>query len=309
MNEDHQGMPAAEAVRRWFPDAAQPVHVQDSDNFVYSIVTGEPARRYFLRLTHREHRQQDQIQAELDFILYLSGVGLAVSRPVASSTHHLVEKISSDFFACVFEAASGSLVEVGSNDWNEKLFQTWGNYMARMHRAAELYVPQGPRRYRWDEDEVIVNFEKHIPTTETSALREFDRVVNYIAAQSSENFGLIHGDLCRVNFHYDGTDLIAFDFDDACYHWFVYDVVCAVSPATFRPAEERRAYRDWLVSGYQQAKPLPENWNEQFHWLLRLRSLYIFAHYLRKTGGSIENHPKRRLLELLRDSFDNPITW
>jgi hypothetical protein len=77
----------------------------------------------------------------------------------------------------------------------------------------------------------------------------------------------------------------------------------------FRPSEERRAYRDWLVQGYQQAKSLPENWSEQFDWLLRLRSLYIFAHYLRRAGGNIENHPKRRLLELLRDSFDNPIAW
>jgi amicoumacin kinase len=309
MNEDHEGPPAVEAVRRWFPAAAELVHIQDSDNSVYSFVSGGPARRYFLRLTHREHRQFDQIQAELDFILYLSGAGLGVSRPVSSSEDCLIEKVSADFFACVFEAAPGSLVEVGSTDWNEKLFQTWGNFMARMHRAADFYVPRGPRRFRWDEDEVIVNFEKHLPPTETSARREFDLVINYVTGQSNESIGLIHGDLCRVNFHYDGTDLIAFDFDDACYHWFVYDLVCALSPAMFRPMEERRAYRDWLVQGYQQIKSLPENWSEQFDWLLRLRNLYIFAHYLRKTGGKIENHPKRRLLELLRDSFDNQIAW
>lgn len=305
---DDKGILAVDAARRWFA-AAEPVYVQDSDNSVYSFVTGDPVRRYFLRLTHREHRQYDQIQAELDFILYLSGEGLGVSRPIASFKQRLVEEISADLFACVFEAAPGSLVDVGSSDWNEKLFRTWGDFMARLHRAAEHYVPQGRRRFRWNEDEVIVNFEKHLPTTETSARREFERVIDYVSIQSPENFGLIHGDLCRVNFHYDGTDLIAFDFDDARYHWFVYDLVCALSPAMFRPAEERRAYRDWLVCGYQQAKPLPENWSEQFDWLLRLRNLYIFAHYLRKAGGKIENHPKRRLLELLRESFDNPIAW
>lgn len=309
MNDNHPRTVAAEAVRRWFSAAAEPVHVQDSDNSVYSFVTGDPARRYFLRLTHCGHRQYNQIQAELDFILYLGEEGLGVSRPIASSTHRLIEKISPDSFACVFEAAPGSMIEVGSNDWNEKLFQTWGNFMGRMHCAAELYVPRGPRRFRWDEDEVLVNFEKHLPLTETSARREFDRTLNYFAGQSPENFGLIHGDLCRVNFHYDGADLIAFDFDDSCYHWFVYDLVCAISPAMFRPSEERRAYRDWLVQGYEQAKSLPENWSEQFHWLLRLRSLYLFAHYLRKAAGRIENHPKRRLLELLRDTFDQPITW
>jgi len=309
MKGDYQAKLAVEAVRRWFPAAAVIVHVQDSDNSVYSFLTGEPARRYFLRLTHHEHRRHDQIQAELDFILYLSETGLRVSRPIASFTHNLVEKISPDLFACVFEAAPGSLVEVGSNDWNEKLFQTWGNYMARMHRAAELYVPRGPRRFRWDEDDVIINFRKHVPADETSALREFDCVFNHVSSQSPDNFGLIHGDLCRVNFHYDGTDLIAFDFDDACYHWFLYDLVCALSPAMFRPVAQRRAYRDWLVRGYQEVKSLPENWHEQFDWLLRLRSLYIFAHYLIKAGGRIENHPKRRLLELLRESFTHPITW
>src|SRR5215213_3532902 len=300
---------AVETVRRWFPAAAAPAHVQDSDNSVYSFSAGEPAQRYFLRLTSSEHRQHDQIQAELDFILYLSGEGLGASRPIASSENRLVETISPDFFACVFESASGSLVEVGSNDWNQKLFETWGGFMGRMHRAAERYVPRGPKRFRWDEDQVIVNFEMHVPANETSARREFDCVLDYVTRQSSNNFGLIHGDLCRVNFHYDGTDLIAFDFDDSCYHWFVYDLVCALSPATFRPSEERRAYREWLVRGYQRVRPLPEDWDEQFHWLLRLRSLYIFAHYLGKAGGEIENNPKRRLLELLRDSFDHPIAW
>src|SRR5688572_1939632 len=110
---------AVDAARRWFAAAADPVHVQDSDNSVYSFVTGDPVRRYFLRLTHREHRDYDQIQAELDFILYLSGEGLGVSRPIASSKQRFIEEISADLFACVFEAAPGSLVEVGSSDWNE----------------------------------------------------------------------------------------------------------------------------------------------------------------------------------------------
>lgn len=308
MTDDHPGVLAVEAVQRWFP-GSEPGHVQDSDNSVYSVVSGEPSRRYFLRLTQRQHRQEDQIRAELDFILYLAGEGLGVCRPVLSRAQRLIETIGFDVFACVFEAAPGSLVEVSSDDWNEQLFQAWGNFMGRMHRAAELYVPRGPRRFRWDEDQVIVDFLKDLPVTETSARREFDRVLNYFRPQAKENFGLIHGDLCRVNFHYNGTELVAFDFDDSCYHWFVYDLVCALSPATFRPVEERRAYRDWLTQGYRQAKSLPENWPEQFDWLLRLRSLYIFAHYLRKAGGRIENHPKRRLLELLRDSFDQPITW
>lgn len=308
MNDDRQPTPALEAVRRWFP-VADPVHVQDSDNSVYSFAAGKPARHYFLRLTRPEHRQQDQLQAELEFVLYLSEEGLGVSRPIASSTGSLVERISPDFFASVFEAAPGLMVEVGSNDWNQKLWQTWGNFMARMHRASERYVPRGPRRFRWDEDDVITSFEKYLPAHETSARREFDRVLSHFSRQPSENFGLIHGDLCRVNFHYDGTDLIAFDFDDCCYHWFLYDLVCALSPATFRPQEERRAYRDWLVEGYEEVKPLPENWIDQFDWLLRLRTVFIFTHYLRKAGGEIENHPKRRLLELLRDSFDDPIAW
>jgi amicoumacin kinase len=302
---------AVEAVRCWFATASKPTHVQDSDNSVYSFEIGDPARRYFLRLTHPEHRQLNQIQAELDFVLYLNGEGFPVSRPVLSMENRLVERVSAEYFACVFEAATGALVEVGSSDWSKKLFLTWGNFMGRMHRAAERYVPRGPKRFRWDEDEVLVNIDNNLPANETSARRELDHVLIWLEhlPSDTDRFGMIHGDLCRVNFHYNGKEIIAYDFDDCCYHWFVYDLVCALAPAMFRPLEERSAYRNWLIEGYQQAKTLSETWKEEFDWLLRLRSVYIFTHYIRKSVGEIENHPKRRLLELLLESFDRPITW
>jgi Ser/Thr protein kinase RdoA (MazF antagonist) len=305
---------ATEASRRWFEDATTPSHVQDSENSVYSFDAGIPARRLFLRLTDPEHRSYEQISAELDFVLYLSQEGCRVSRPVSSRHDRLIEWVSADngeFFACVFEGAPGQCVPVGSNEWGKTLFVTWGNFMGRMHRAAKSYAPKGPKRRRWNEDDVLLNATQHLPATETSARLELERVLAWLTRLPSgrDRFGLIHGDLCRVNFHYDGKDLIAFDFDDSCFHWFLYDLVCALAPATFQPPEERRAYRRWMVQGYEQVEALPEGWQEEFDWLLRLRSLYIFILYVKKAGGGIQNHPKRRLLELLRNSFDQPVSW
>jgi amicoumacin kinase len=302
---------AEEAVRHWFPEAAALTYIHDSENSVYSFVGGVPPQRFLLRLTHPAHRSDEQIKAELDFVLYLDHEGCRVSRPVFSRHERLIETLSSGLFACVFEAAPGSCVEVGSNAWGPQLFQTWGSFLGQMHCAAKSYVPEGPRRRRWDEDESLVNADQYLPANETSARREWERVLEGLAQlrSDSDDYGLIHGDLCRVNFHYDGRNIIAFDFDDCCYHWFIYDLVCALAAATFRPSEERRAYRNWLIEGYQQMNMLHEGWEEEFDWLLRLRSVYIFTHYLRKANGNIEHHPKRRLLELLRNSFGQPVVW
>src|SRR5437016_4385767 len=100
----------AESVRRWFPGATTPNHVQDSENSVYRFEAGIPARQYFLRLTHPGHRSYEQISAELDFVLYLSQEGCRVSRPVSSRHDRLIETVANEkaeFHACVFEAAPG----------------------------------------------------------------------------------------------------------------------------------------------------------------------------------------------------------
>src|SRR5437763_8318190 len=104
----------AEAARLWAGQDCAPVHVQDSENFVFRLLYGRPPRSYFLRLTHAEHRSFEQIAAELDFILYLAGRRYRVSCPVMSRRGNLIETLKTEtarFHACVFEAAPGAHVE------------------------------------------------------------------------------------------------------------------------------------------------------------------------------------------------------
>jgi Ser/Thr protein kinase RdoA (MazF antagonist) len=304
----------AEAARLWAVQNCAPVHVQDSENFVYRLEYGQPPRSYFLRLTHAKHRSFEQIAAELDFILYLAGRRYLASRPVRSRSGNLIETLETEnalFHACVFEAAPGAHVEVASSDWGPHLFKEWGRSLATLHTLSRVYAPVGHRRLSWDEDDVLVNARDYLPPAESSARRELGRVRDWLSGQPAggNEFGLIHGDFCRVNFHYERPYITVFDFDDSCYHWFVYDLVCALAPASFRPAEERRAYRDWMIEGYGQVLQLDEAWKLNFDWLLRLRHLYIFTLHLRNWDGEFQQHPKRPLLERLRQTFDQPMEW
>ena len=128
---------------------------------------------------------------------------------------------------------------MASSDWGATLFDEWGRSLATLHTLARRYSPPGYRRLRWDEDDVLVNAQAYLPATESSARRELSRVQDWLIAQPAggNEFGLIHGDFCRVNFHYDRPHITVFDFDDSCYHWFVYDLVCALAPAYFRPQD------------------------------------------------------------------------
>lgn len=47
--------------------------------------------------------------------------------------------------------------------------------------------------------------------------------------KDADSYGLIHNDFNDGNFtvDYDNDNITAFDFDDCCYFWFMYDIACA----------------------------------------------------------------------------------
>ncbi len=240
---------AAEAVRLWAREPSSLAHVQNSENFIYRFRMGKRTHwyyLYYLRLTHGEHRSYEQILAELHFVLHLKRLGCCVSSPISSLKGSLVEPLvhsQTRLHACVFEAAPGARVEGDFAAWEQSLFQEWGQALGTIHALSKGFHPSGIRRLRWNEDDVLLNARNYIPVQETAAREELERVLVWLATlpENAERFGLIHGDLCCANFHYDGQRITSFDFDDSAYHWFVYDIVCALAPMAFHP--HRRLYR------------------------------------------------------------------
>jgi Ser/Thr protein kinase RdoA (MazF antagonist) len=300
-----------EAVARW--GLGCPVqHVQDSESFVYRVEVG--GQTAFLRLTHAGHRSRELIEAELAFVEYLANAGVAVARPMPSAAGSLIESLGRDpntFHASVFQAAPGNQFSLQSVDDDAGTIRRWGQLMGMIHSKSANYRPSDTQRFRWDEDDVWSNAGIYIPHSESSALRELQEVGAWMTDQQTNRsvFGLIHGDLCAANFRVCRDSVTAFDFDDCCNHWFVYDIVCALAPYIGRRPEQRKAIRDLFVEGYEVEHSLDDEWEMAFDQLLRARGLYLFILNHRNWVGKMVDHPKRRFLDLLRKSFVNPIRW
>ena len=118
---------AAAAVGLWRGEPATLSHVSDSVNHVFTFVSC--GKRRFLRLTPCVHRTQRQLEAELDYVVYLHGAGVSVCPPIASTCGRMVEELQAEgarLFACVFEEAAGETFNLGSREKNLEHFRLRG---------------------------------------------------------------------------------------------------------------------------------------------------------------------------------------
>jgi Ser/Thr protein kinase RdoA (MazF antagonist) len=279
--------------------------IGDSANHVYSFI--ESGHRRYLRLTSSEERTKSQIEAELDFIIYLRRGGVNTVPPIASAAGRFIEEIpfenSSLRFACVFEEAEGERFSYDSTTSQREHFKLRGNTLAGIHALSKAYVPSGKsRRFDWEEDRLLLGAEKFLPRSEKVVWRAYDELRERLHGypKSGQTYGLIHGDFGETNYRYRGHQLHIFDFDDACYHWFIYDLAVTIYPHGWR--REGLQLLDWLVEGYSEHMPLDVT-RRDVTMFCQWRLLYMFLVYARKWGFENLTQEQARWFERKRENL------
>jgi amicoumacin kinase len=264
----------------WDADPERCRLLGDFENFVYEVeVRGRPA---VLRITHRSHRTANDVQAELDFVRFLAQRELPVCRPVPSRSGTDWQPLGDEFFACCFERAEGKPAEPEDpSSWNERVFDNWGGTLASFHQSAAEYAPLAgrPQRFRWHEDDLTV-VSPHLPAEDADIAARLNRLLAELnrLPRPPESYGLIHADLHTGNFFVsEAGELRVFDFDDACQHWFSYDLAVVINHLSrqFTPAERDRIFNLVLV-GYSRVRALPVGLDTELPLLLRLRNLQLY---------------------------------
>ena len=256
---------------------------QDLGGFESFVFAHLAARRIF-RITHISHRSLADIQAELEFLVFLKSNGAAVSEPVAASHGKLVEQVG-EFICCQFSLAPGRLVSQA--DWHSPLFESWGQAIGQFHKLASQYQPVGAKRFDWRAD-ANLDFDSRISPAETKILGLAN--LHYKALgdlpADPDIYGLIHSDAHAGNFFLDEARLTFFDFDDCCYQWFGFDVATVLFGAVLRPwvgdsAAEReteaKKFLSAFLDGYSKAFNVADFMLEQMHLFLKLRELSLYA--------------------------------
>ena len=210
---------------------AQLVDLGGFESFVFQ----RRDKNTILRVTHVGHRSLEMVTAELEWIEFLARQGAAVSLPVLQHGGQLAIRWR-DFIVCEFERAKGATIT--EQDWGPALFESWGRSIGEFHRLARQFVPADPACTRPDCS-VDENFDLEflVPTDQpVIQQRAKDYRARFMAqSRTDDNFGLIHCDAHAGNFFTDNGSLTFFDFDDACYCWYSYDIATILFSAVLQP--------------------------------------------------------------------------
>lgn len=306
---------ASLAATFWQPLSGPPCFVATSCNSVFKIRRAESQTDSYLRLTDADHRTQDELLAELDFVRHLATNGAAVSRPVLSrdgNVLHTVQAGGRTYFASVFTPVEGEMLRYSTEPENRGAIHAWGRALGEIHRLAERYeLPPGLSRFTWSSQPVMANAEHHLPQAEVEARHELHTLRAWLAEapQDPRSFGMIHGDFVHPNCRLVSGRVMAFDFDDCCFHWFAYDLAIMLYPCRFQPRDERMTYLRWIVEGYRQVRPLDEFWVRHISYFMRLRGLWIFIYHCSTWDLANLTDHQRGWFAQMRETFRNPIVW
>src|SRR5215510_11148699 len=308
MNGNTSTLQAAMAALKLWSDARQNLLVPSgaSASSVFGVrINGAT---HFLRLTSQSVRSADDVADELSFLHHLCSHGVRVAMPVPSIHDRGVERVG-DYLATVFRRAPGLRLTPETRLWERAFFQEWGRTLAFQHEAARSFcTPSSGWRRDWRRERVLVEGLKHIRVNDEQLAHCVDATFAELDSQGDAcgEVGTIHADLGPQNFRYDPEiGITAFDFDNCCRHWFLYDIAVALSVLRLRPERERLV--QWIFEGYRDVCPLPGD-PGLLRPLLRLRLLYVYCDRL-CSFGIAPSPDQTNILRGFRDRLIHSDVW
>ena len=269
---------------------------------------------FILRISFRPDRTAGQIQAELHFVNYLAEHGVRVSRPVPSRNGNLLETVQAagiPFHIASFVKGKGMRVPDNGYRYREgapieEYFENWGQILGQMHALAKDYQPASDRVKRpvWSEiHKSRLMIETRVPDRLVVVRDRIQTLLKKVLSlpKDRDSYGLIHGDFNDGNFTVDTTngDITAFDFDDCCYFWFVYELASAweggIGRVMFQGLEERKAFMDHymeqVMAGYNRENSLRAEWLARlplFVRLIQVEEFLYFAQYIEQADEEMQ---------------------
>jgi Ser/Thr protein kinase RdoA (MazF antagonist) len=284
----------AEAANRYSVAPDKLTKLGSFESFVYEFE--RDSQNYILKITHSIHRTPDLVRGELEWVNYLAENCMNVCAVIQSANNKLIEIIDGksvaaledDYFIIyAFEKAPGRLIQ--KSDWNDRLFEKWGQTLGRMHALSKKYVPSDPaiKRFEWHEDESL-KVEKHIPPSQGLVIDRINNLQNHLKGlpTNNDNYGLVHSDLHHSNFFLSDGRMTLFDFDDCHYNWYAFDIMIPLfyllRDAEVDPNDTSfaRHFMDRFMSGYSLENSIDKSSMARIPECMKLREmdLYIIIH-------------------------------
>jgi Ser/Thr protein kinase RdoA (MazF antagonist) len=232
--------------------------------------------QYLLRIHQPGYQSTEAIDLELAWLAAMCrDAGLPVPEPVATSDGALLTQAS--ISGIPVERACSLLCwvrgrAVGEEQVRPHHYRAQGRLMARLHQHAEHWqAPSGlaKRKYDWDglfreDGGAGIPASEAWPLLPPNYVAPFEAVASRVKrvmnawGKGPEVFGLIHADLgLDANVLFWRGEARAIDFDDSGFGYYAYDL--AVGLENCQEDEALPRYREALLEGYTQIRPLPRD--------------------------------------------------
>ena len=253
-------------------------------NEIY-ICSRNGEKKYVLRISATGDRTEEDYLAETEFVHYLAEGGALVADVIPSKNGRFVECIASEnasaepeetaSFVSLFEFAKGMLLYDNGYRYREgapltEYFYNTGKTLGAIHRLAKNFTPKHRRadyfnKFNMDYiGQLIPDEYAELKAAIADRFRQFGEL-----PKIPDNYGLVHFDFCDGNYHVDLStgDVTAFDFDNCCYCWYMFDLAHLWTHGIGwfmqeRDAAKRREGMEWyfshILSGYRSETDVSE---------------------------------------------------
>lgn len=234
-------------------------------------------RSYILKVIKSDRTDQDRLESEVIWLNYLKENGISVAYPVKSAQGNYIERFQisevESYYFISYIKAEGITPRAHFSDlkrYPEAFLVDWGSYVGKMHKLSSSFHPPKSSFSRPHWKEAIDFFDlSDCPQSQIKIVDRFKETIERIESlpRSMSNFGLIHNDLLEDNMHINKSEIMAFDFEDSSFNWFVNDIAIAFFyPVCYGLSnrKEQLEYGDYFLTsflrGYRKEKEIgPED--------------------------------------------------
>ncbi len=282
--------------------------IRDNKNLVYDC--GDR----ILRLSHSDFRKRIDIEAELDWLIFLNNNDLPVVEVIQTNSNSDLIQIgwAKDYFTIVcFDKIKGN--KITKKDWNNKHFNRLGEITGRLHKIGNQYENKNGLRYKdWDKITEF-GFYKYLPQDKRELIKLYQRLVSQIKElpKTDENYGLIHYDIHHGNYLLTEHDskLVLFDFEMTCNSWFINDIATILYYANHFPnlmneADFSTRFMENFWKGYEKENRIKEEEKKWISIFLLYRDLMVFGLLSKIWKDKKLAKNEKRYLEMVESSIE-----
>lgn len=255
-----------------------PLNAHEGGRNLLYLCQKEGAEDRILRIIFLKDRSREDVLAEVAFIRYLSDHGASVANVITSSDGKLMEEgIHNDhtFFLCLFDKAKGKRLSDNHYRYRggaplSEYFYNCGKVLGKLHQLSKSYLPVH-KRYGFFDKYNMPYIQSLLPDFLAHLKPMLSRLLDTLTAlaQDSASYGMVHFDYSDGNYHidFDNGDITVYDFDNACFCWYMYDLATlwthGVGWVQFEEDPLRRKafmddYFQTVLSGYRTQTPLDD---------------------------------------------------